>query len=122
MTAAGFLASIELLKAGEKVLPSRLATEIRQGEIVVAATDEASGSTLQPAILSDLENEIVALVAQGDSNKMIATTCELTEESVKMYLRQIFAKVSDQKRAQAAAWCKRTRAGGGQGGSGRVAT
>lgn len=104
MTAAGFLASIELLKAGEKVLPSRLATEIRQGETVVAASDEGSAQPTPSAILTQLESEILALVAQGDSNKTIAAACELTEASVKMYLRQIFAKLNVQNRAQAAAW------------------
>lgn len=111
MTAAGFLASIELLKAGEKVLPPRLATEIRQGETVVAAADEVRVAAGSPAILSALENEIVALVAQGDSNKMIAAACELTEASVKMYLRQIFAKLNVQNRAQAAAWHAATTGG-----------
>lgn len=111
MKAAGFLASLDLLMAGEKVLPSKLATEIRHGEIVVAASDEASAQPIPSANLTELESDILALVAQGDSNKTIAAACELTEASVKMYLRQIFAKLNVQNRAQAAAWHAATTGG-----------
>ncbi len=105
MAPAGFVASLDLLMAGEKVLPSRLAADIREGDIVVTTTgEEVAPKPADANLLSELEIEILRHVAAGAANKAIAAECSLTEASVKMYLRQIFAKLGVQNRAQAAAW------------------
>ncbi|WP_322042121.1 LuxR C-terminal-related transcriptional regulator [Paraburkholderia sp. J67] len=51
--------------------------------------------------LSTRERNIVTLVAQGQSNKEIARTLGITPETVKSHLKNIFAKLGVEKRAQA---------------------
>ncbi|MCP3725218.1 LuxR C-terminal-related transcriptional regulator [Paraburkholderia sp. CNPSo 3272] len=53
--------------------------------------------------LSPRERSIVALIAQGQSNKEIARTIGITPETVKSYLKNIFVKLGVEKRAQAVA-------------------
>ncbi|MFM0337300.1 LuxR C-terminal-related transcriptional regulator [Paraburkholderia fungorum] len=51
--------------------------------------------------LSSRERGIVALIAQGQSNKEIARTLGITPETVKSHLKSIFTKLEVEKRAQA---------------------
>ncbi|WP_321946221.1 LuxR C-terminal-related transcriptional regulator [Paraburkholderia sp. J10-1] len=51
--------------------------------------------------LSSRERNIVELIAQGQSNKEIARTLGITPETVKSHLKNIFAKLAVDKRAQA---------------------
>ncbi|WP_233271726.1 LuxR C-terminal-related transcriptional regulator [Paraburkholderia acidiphila] len=51
--------------------------------------------------LSSRERHIVELIAQGQSNKEIARTLGITPETVKSHLKNIFAKLAVDKRAQA---------------------
>ena len=51
------------------------------------------------AILSAREAQIVALVEQGLSNKMIANQLQLSPSSVATYLRRIFIKLNVSSRA-----------------------
>jgi LuxR family maltose regulon positive regulatory protein len=51
--------------------------------------------------LSSRERNIVELIAQGQSNKEIARTLGITPETVKSHLKNIFAKLDVDKRAQA---------------------
>ncbi len=59
----------------------------------------SSGSEL----LSVREREIVEQLAEGRSNKEIARRFELTENTVKFHLKNIFGKLSVQRRTQAVA-------------------
>ncbi|WP_233886086.1 LuxR C-terminal-related transcriptional regulator [Paraburkholderia flagellata] len=51
--------------------------------------------------LSSRERNIVELIAQGQSNKEIARSLGITPETVKSHLKNIFAKLAVDKRAQA---------------------
>jgi DNA-binding NarL/FixJ family response regulator len=50
--------------------------------------------------LTRLEKEILELVVQGFSNKEIATTANLAEQTVKNYLTNIYGKMGVHKRSQ----------------------
>lgn len=102
MSLAGLAPSLALLAAGEKVLPSRLAFEMRAGDLAVTANSE--DAEVGHGLLTGRETEVVRLIAGGAPNKEIARTFKLTEASVKMHLRQIFGKLKVQNRTQAAAW------------------
>lgn len=52
-------------------------------------------------LLSDRELEVLKILAQGKSNKEIARDLELTENTVKFHLKQIFSKLEVGKRTQA---------------------
>jgi two-component system, NarL family, nitrate/nitrite response regulator NarL len=56
------------------------------------------------AALSDRELEILSCLASGDSNKIIARTCQIAESTVKLHLKSILRKIHVQNRTQAAIW------------------
>jgi DNA-binding NarL/FixJ family response regulator len=53
--------------------------------------------------LSTQEERVLALIAEGKTNKEIATVLELSDKTVKNYLTNIFQKLHITRRAQAAA-------------------
>ena len=55
-----------------------------------------------PDQLSPQEQRIVALVAQGKTNREIATAMDLSPKTVKNYLHNVFEKLGIQRRSQAA--------------------
>lgn len=54
--------------------------------------------------LSPQEERVLALVAEGQTNKEIATTLNLSDKTVKNYLANVFQKLRVTRRAQAAAF------------------
>ena len=54
-----------------------------------------------PEHLTPREKDVLRLIAQGHSNKEIARTLYLAEETVKFHVRHILAKLGVQSRAQA---------------------
>ncbi len=54
--------------------------------------------------LSNRERQILACVARGDANKLIARTCSISEATVKAHLKAILRKISVRNRTQAALW------------------
>lgn len=54
--------------------------------------------------LSDREMEILSRIAAGESNKLIARSCQLAESTVKIHLRAILRKIRVRNRTQAAIW------------------
>jgi len=67
--------------------------------------------------LSDLtaqERKILLLVAEGKTNKEIATEVFLSDKTVKNYVSSILSKLNLQRRAQAAAFVAKRRLGGAE--------
>ena len=61
------------------------------------------------AQLTPNERKILALVAEGQTNKEIAAQVFLSDKTVKNYVSSILAKLNLQRRAQAAAFLARHR-------------
>ncbi|RMF47788.1 MAG: DNA-binding response regulator, partial [Anaerolineae bacterium] len=59
------------------------------------------------ADLTEREREILALIAQGLSNKQIAGRLYLAEGTVKNYVSSILDKLGVQDRTQAALWAQK---------------
>ena len=67
----------------------------------IKAWPEQSGP-VQGQSLSPQEERVLALVAEGLTNKEIATTMQLSDKTVKNYLANMFQKLHISRRAQAA--------------------
>jgi len=67
----------------------------------ILATHQAMRPKASEALLSNREQEILEQVALGKSNKEIARKLELTENTVKFHLKNIFLKLAVNKRTQA---------------------
>lgn len=105
------LASVISLHRGESILASGLV-----GRVLELVRKGRSGSDVDPGaglrLLSAQERRVLALVAEGRTNKEIGTTLSLSDNTVKNYLVNAFEKLKISRRSQAAAlWVQAT---GGQ--------
>jgi DNA-binding NarL/FixJ family response regulator len=82
------LSTIRAVHAGRKVLSS---------EITFALASHAAGHALSPS-----ETRVLALIADGLSNKEIAARLLMTEEAVKGQIKNILAKLDARDRTHAA--------------------
>ena len=69
----------------------------------------ASGRRDGVTSLSPQEQKVLALVAEGKTNKEIAAALELSDKTVKNYLSNVFDKLHLSRRAEAAAFFARRR-------------
>ena len=60
-------------------------------------------------ILSRQERRVIALIAEGNTNRQIATKLVLSERTVRNYVVSMFAKLKIERRAQAAALYMKAR-------------
>ena len=65
-----------------------------------AGAEAHLGSRLGEA-LSKRERDIIAMIGQGFSNKLIARTLQISPETVKSHVKNIFAKLSVSTRSEA---------------------
>jgi len=61
--------------------------------------------------LTEREQEVLALVAEGLPNKLIARRLEITERTVKGHLTHVFERIGVTDRTQAALWAREHRVG-----------
>jgi two-component system, NarL family, nitrate/nitrite response regulator NarL len=95
--------SLTLVSAGEKVFPSELASHIAD----FVKRDIADNAVVVENLgLSDREIEILRLLAEGQSNKVIAATLQIAESTAKLHLRNILRKLRASNRTQAALWAQ----------------
>jgi DNA-binding NarL/FixJ family response regulator len=71
-----------------------------------AALVAARGERGQGPELSGREREVLALVAKGMPNKLIARRLEISEKTVKGHLTRIYAQIGVSDRTQAAIWAR----------------
>jgi two-component system response regulator DevR len=73
----------------------------------IAASDQPD----ELAALTQQERRILALVAEGKTNKEIAAEVFLSDKTVKNYVSSILAKLNLERRAQAAAYMAKLKDG-----------
>jgi DNA-binding NarL/FixJ family response regulator len=95
------LRGIRAASIGDSPLAPRAAREM------IAGRSQASSG----ADLSAREREVLALVAEGLPNKLIARRLEISEKTVKAHLTQVFAEIGVTDRTQAALWAQRNNLG-----------
>jgi DNA-binding NarL/FixJ family response regulator len=66
----------------------------------------------QRTALSNQQQRVLALVSQGKTNKEIGVSLDLSDKTVKNYIRFIFQKLKVTRRAQAAAFFVRDSSSG----------
>jgi len=72
------------------------------GERVGFETDSSGRPAARVVDLSDRESEVLALIAKGLTNAQIADELYLSIETVKTYVKRLYAKLDVHNRAQAA--------------------
>jgi two-component system, NarL family, response regulator DevR len=93
------LRAIRCVAAGQSILdPAATRAMIDKMQSLLA-----SGTAGGADSLSSQEYRVLALVAQGKTNKEIATALDLSDKTVKNYLSNIFQKLRVTRRSQAAA-------------------
>lgn len=110
--AAGYL-----LKDAE---PDELARAVRAAARGDAPLDPKAAGVLLSArakgtpadALSQREREVLAMVAEGLPNKLIARRLEISEKTVKAHLTSVFRQIGVTDRTQAALWAHRHGIGG----------
>ena len=105
---------LELVVLGEKFIPADVGLALLdarpQGDevgfglsaVTVPANDDLGGKSL-----SGREAQILHLITQGASNKVIARDLGLAEATVKVHVKAILRKVKVSNRTQAAMWAQR---------------
>jgi DNA-binding NarL/FixJ family response regulator len=68
--------------------------------------DRQRSSSASPAKMSDREEEVLRLVAEGLANKAIARRLGIAERTVKAHLTNIFQRIGVTDRTQAALWAR----------------
>jgi DNA-binding NarL/FixJ family response regulator len=93
----------------------RAVRAIARGDVLIDASSTRAlldgirrGVMPATAALADQERRVLALVAQGKTNREIAAALHLSDKTVKNYLSRAFDKLSVTRRAQAAVVYART--------------
>ncbi|MBK9346863.1 MAG: response regulator [Burkholderiales bacterium] len=103
--------SIVKVLAGESVVSPELMTKLVTAFRAKAPAESpglnAPGTAEQSnvsglALLSSREREVLVLIAQGDSNKVIARNLDIAETTVKVHVQHILRKLQLSSRVQAA--------------------
>lgn len=94
--AAEIFDGIRIAAAGESPIAPRAAREL------IRERQERSAPEL-----TDREREVLALVAEGLANKVIAMRLGISEKTVKAHLTSIFNTIGVSDRTQAALWAQR---------------
>jgi len=91
----------KLVVLGENGVPLKFSeVRTRPTQSHAAPRSNSNGA----AKFSNRELEILGCLACGDSNKIIARSCQIAESTVKIHLKSILRKIHVQNRTQAAIW------------------
>jgi DNA-binding NarL/FixJ family response regulator len=90
------LGAIRAAARGEAPLAPKAASEVL-----------AARAAHRDADLTEREREVLALVAEGLPNKLIARRLEISEKTVKAHLTRVFERIGVSDRTQAALWAQR---------------
>lgn len=93
------------LTADEQQRLRDIAALVRGGEATVTTAGPPSGDAPRlPAGLTEREAEVLSLIAEGQSNKLIARALDLSPFTVKRHVANILNKAGLATRTEAAAW------------------
>ncbi|MBI4594706.1 MAG: response regulator transcription factor [Candidatus Rokubacteria bacterium] len=99
------LRAIETVAAGQSLLDPAVTQKVLEKVKRLASGHRADAI----AELSAQERKVLALVAEGKTNKEIAAALRLSDKTVKNYLSHVLEKLNLSRRAEAAAFFARRR-------------
>jgi len=99
VNAEGLLRAIHAVAQGQSVLDPAITQPI----LTRMRLQKEAASEPQRTTLSAQQQRVLALMAEGKTNKEIGSSLELSDKTVKNYIRFIFQKLNVTRRAQAAA-------------------
>ncbi|WP_296716961.1 response regulator transcription factor [Erythrobacter sp.] len=107
-TAIGDLcAAIEQVLAGQSALPLELVTAALRAPVLAAPSPSSLAQ-----VLTEREQQVVALVAEGLTNKEIARELGISPATVKVHVERLIGKLGVADRTQAAVLAVTMQAGG----------
>jgi DNA-binding NarL/FixJ family response regulator len=99
ITVENLIKTIVLIAEGELVLSPQIANNVLQ------AFDGLQKKVhIRVPLLTNREREVLSLVGKGQVNKDIASTLSISENTVKVHMRNVMKKVCLHTRGEAAAW------------------
>ena len=105
--AEALIRSIKIVTSGQSILDPAITKQAFQWMKTLASpSDEGNLESLSPQ-----EKAVLALVAEGKTNKEIAASLGLSDKTVKNYLANTFQKLHISRRAQAAVIFAKRRSG-----------
>ena len=99
ITAEGLMLAIHAVAQGQSILDPA----ITQPVLTRMRLQKEQASEPQRTTLSVQQQRVLALIAEGKTNKEIGSSLELSDKTVKNYVRFIFQKMKVTRRGQAAA-------------------
>ena len=105
--ARDLVAALEAVGRGESLLDPAVTEKVLERFRRIATGGQAD----ELSLLTSQEQKILALVAEGKTNKEIAADVFLSDKTVKNYVSSILSKLNLERRAQAAAFVARHRTG-----------
>jgi len=109
--ARDLVAALEAVGRGESLLDPAVTEKVLERVRRIAT----GGQTDELALLTAQEQKILMLVAEGKTNKEIASDVFLSDKTVKNYVSSILSKLNLERRAQAAAYVAKHRVERGSG-------
>lgn len=107
---ANLVKSLELIALGETVFPR----PSYQAHVDLAFSERERTSDLVTfEKLSSREKQVLAGLAKGESNKVIARQLEITDATVKVHVKSILRKTGSGNRTEAALWAHNFKFGAG---------
>jgi len=98
-----FVHTIRLVAGGQRVLPPPM-TGTLFSQIARAAVQKGRAATLEAVHMTLREREVIALIAEGMSNKEIAQRLHISADTVKSHVRNVMEKLALHSRLQIAAY------------------
>ncbi len=103
LEAEAFFEAIEAVARGESVVLPRLAHRL-WAELVRGGTAGVAPAAADAQRLTEREEEVLALVAAGQTNREIAERLTVSENTVKFHMRGILDKLHLRNRTEVARW------------------
>ena len=98
-----FVGTIRSVADGVRVLPPRM-TGTLFSQIARAAVHRGADAALEEVLMTQREREVIALIAEGLSNKAIAQRLNIATDTVKSHVRNVMDKLALRSRLQIAAY------------------
>lgn len=99
ITLENLVKAISLVADGELVLSPQMANQV-----LTAFEGLQKKVHVKVPLLTNREREVLSLVGKGQVNKDIASTLSISENTVKVHMRNVMKKVCLHTRGEAAAW------------------